>query len=423
MSYIKQNFKKGSVLEAEHLNHIEDGIIALETALGSEVEINLTDAERQVGGLTGDGVWHKNNGANCIVIDISKYTNRTISLTKGENDLVYSFLIDLNDMKLSASPVYASGYNVPIVTSASVEVLIPNDAVYLYLYANSATVVYIPDSAVILAASNAGGSGASTSVNEIRKIQRGLAPNDIKLCTWNIGHFANGGQSSTITSSNYDTKLAQFKELIYTTVDPDILCLQEYSAVFGSNSEGKQQAKDVLFHDFATQVEGTQVRYGCNAVYANACLENIRPYYFECNKTATTHTSAVQATDFYTFEADLYIRGRLIKFVSVHLAFNLNLDPDTVCENQMRELIERYAEYDRVIFCGDWNAKSFTSFNVLTEGGYSLLNTDSSLVTMPNGAQSKALDNVAYRGVNISDMEVIVSPLSDHYPMICKISL
>ena len=33
MSYTKQNFKDGQTLKAEHLNHMEDGIVNLENAV------------------------------------------------------------------------------------------------------------------------------------------------------------------------------------------------------------------------------------------------------------------------------------------------------------------------------------------------------------------------------------------------------
>lgn len=40
MSYSKQNFSKGQILKAEHLNHIEEGIAEVEKQIPSDEHIN-----------------------------------------------------------------------------------------------------------------------------------------------------------------------------------------------------------------------------------------------------------------------------------------------------------------------------------------------------------------------------------------------
>lgn len=418
MKYDRQNFEDGKILSADQLNHIEDGLIAVINH-HEDVVVDLDSEILYDGGITAKSVWHKHSGTNCFLIPVSDYTGRTVSLVAGENGQVYSFLIDLNDTTVDTSPVYATGYSGPVIVTSDVEITIPDDAMYLYLYSNSESKLYRPSEVIIRATDE----NTSKGMIEVRQIQRGLAPNNVVLCTWNIGHFSGGGSSSTINASNYAAKLSAFKELVYETIDPDIVCLQEYSSIFGSNASGAQAAKDVLFNDFAIQVEGPQIRYSCNAIYANACLENITRRDFECNVGASSHTTATQPTDYYYMDADLYIRGRRVKFVSAHLAFNKNLNPDTVCENQIHELIAKYKDYDRVVICGDWNALYFSSFDIFVNAGYTLANTDSNLVTMPNAAINKALDNVIYRGVTVSELTVPTSTLSDHYPMVCKISI
>lgn len=47
MSYQKQNFANGEVLNASHLNHIEDGIVALESFANSSLADKSTKAELQ----------------------------------------------------------------------------------------------------------------------------------------------------------------------------------------------------------------------------------------------------------------------------------------------------------------------------------------------------------------------------------------
>lgn len=54
MSYEKQNFVDGQVLTAEHLNHIEAGIIAVEEHLVENPDVDLTGVVRSVNGQTPD---------------------------------------------------------------------------------------------------------------------------------------------------------------------------------------------------------------------------------------------------------------------------------------------------------------------------------------------------------------------------------
>lgn len=96
------------------------------------------------GGITSAGVWHKNSGTNCILYDVSEYRGQAISFTSGSNGFVYSFLTNTNGMTTGSSPTYATGYSGPVSIKNSAAVIIPSNAVYLYLYANSATLSYKP---------------------------------------------------------------------------------------------------------------------------------------------------------------------------------------------------------------------------------------------------------------------------------------
>lgn len=114
------------------------------------IQLDINDMPRYTGGLKSSGEWHNTSGANCVLYDISEHAGKSIEFVKGNKDLIYSFLVDTNNMTVNKKPTYASGYTVPIVTSSpTVTTIIPEDAVYLYMYVNSATVDYTASSVEI----------------------------------------------------------------------------------------------------------------------------------------------------------------------------------------------------------------------------------------------------------------------------------
>jgi endonuclease/exonuclease/phosphatase family metal-dependent hydrolase len=253
-------------------------------------------------------------------------------------------------------------------------------------------------------------------------IFKGLAPKEIIVCTYNIGHFSLGAsQNSTISSANYLSKLNLFRTLIYDTINPKIIGLQEYSKVFGFGTDGvPKQAIDVLFDDLSVFYEGVQRRYSCNALYSNTYLKNIQINEFECNQDAdVTHTTAIEATDYYYLSADLYMEGRLVKFVSTHLVFDNNR-PSVLQLAQINELVSKYAGHNRVLMIGDWNVYAQSDFDPFVAAGYTLAN-DGTIITYPGG--SKALDNIVVKGLTITNVQAVASDLSDHYPLLATISL
>lgn len=53
MNYTKQNFVSGQVLNAEHLNHIEQGIVDVENALSTKITEEVTRAKAAESDLSG----------------------------------------------------------------------------------------------------------------------------------------------------------------------------------------------------------------------------------------------------------------------------------------------------------------------------------------------------------------------------------
>lgn len=247
----------------------------------------------------------------------------------------------------------------------------------------------------------------------------------LNLAVWNIGHFSGGGSSnSTISTSDYDSKLKAFRNYVYNDINADIIGLTEYSNNFGTSSNGVKTGGGVLFNDYHYQYVGNQYRYSCNALFSKKQFLYQRENVFDCNKNATiTHTNAIKASDYY-LSADIYVGGELVKLVVCHLAFDDNLNPDTINKNQILELINKFKNNDKVVMMGDWNCRDFDYFNLFISNGYKLANNDSSINTYRLPCDTNcSLDNIIYKGINVSNFKVHTTTLSDHYAISCKVSI
>ena len=222
--------------------------------------------------------------------------------------------------------------------------------------------------------------------------------------------------NSTIEDGRVAMKSADFLDYINNAVGADIMFLNEYSQKFTKNN---YYAKNTIFKDFTTSYEGPQLNYSCNAVYSKVAISQPEKHVFECNKTAPYISPYVKAEDYYFVTTDVAIDGKVVKLVSVHLAFD-DYGSKNVVINQLNELIAYCAQYEHVVLMGDWNVGSFSEFDVLTEAGYTLANTDKNMPTYKSGS---SLDNIIYKGVTVTDFTRAGTNLSDHYALYCTITV
>ena len=242
-------------------------------------------------------------------------------------------------------------------------------------------------------------------------------PNSVRIATWNIGHFAMGEKAnSIIEDGQINMKSADYIDYINNAIGADIMFLNEYSAKF---TKGSYLAKNTIFKSYTTCYEGPQRNYSWNAVYSKVEISQPVKHEFNCNKTAPYISPYVQATDYYFVTTDLVINGKTVKLVSVHLAFD-DYGSKNVVINQLNELIDYCAQYEHVVLLGDWNVGSFSEFDVFTEAGYTLANTDKSMPTYTSGS---SLDNIIYKGVTVTDFSLGGTNLSDHYALYCTITV
>lgn len=240
----------------------------------------------------------------------------------------------------------------------------------------------------------------------------GCKTKSFTIATWNIGHFANGtSPHSLIKGENYDEKLELYR-MLFDDMDADVLCLNEYSEWFGTDQGGiERKTKEILLNNYRRVVEGDQVGLSCNAFFSRLNIANVERHEFK--STAADVKELPRAANYYYLSCDLKYKGQLIKVVCAHtISGNSSL-----CQKMIAEIIDVYDNYGRVILCGDWNTGNYKKFK---EAGYSLGN-DGSIKTYPQ--KLYPLDNIMVKGLKINEVRTIQTDLSDHCPLICRISL
>ena len=241
---------------------------------------------------------------------------------------------------------------------------------------------------------------------------------DFVICTWNIGHFSKGKKHySLIRKDDYKRQLDLYRSFIFNELCPDLLAVNEYNYLFcEEDNEGDDfVTSSLLFDNFKKGVIGSHEKGICNAIFSNVKIKKHRFVKFEGHKKIEGDDE-IKTRDNYFIESDLYISGKKIKLVCLHLLFSNNVK-EVIQQSQMEELINRYSRIDRVIMCGDWNTGIYTS---LKNAGYALAN-DGSLKTYPSSGY--ALDNIAVKGLYVSDVRMVKTELSDHYPLVCRITM
>ncbi|MBO7377011.1 MAG: hypothetical protein J6V01_07945, partial [Clostridia bacterium] len=350
------------------------------------------------------------NGYYGAVIDLTgiDFDHVTLNAIKDGPGTGYAFLRELP--VTGKVPSYADGYTEVVWDgSASATFAVPADAKYLYVYYASKNVVYLPEKVEFFNAPDV------------------AVPGSFTIAAWNIGHFSKGShRDSDFKDADYETAAKQFSTYIDGCVGADLFILNEYSRQFTPSNPASS-----LFGSYVgTNFEGEQRRYSCNAIYSKLALKNVTVHEFECNRSAViTYTTAVKAPDYYYITAELDFDGGPLTIVAVHLAFDDNLYDvppyiDTVCQNEMKELIEAFKDTERVIMLGDWNAYSPDYFGLFTDAGYKVCNDGSYLTCTGSktGGLEWAVDNIVYKGVSVSGFRKIPTALSDHIAIAATVS-
>lgn len=252
-----------------------------------------------------------------------------------------------------------------------------------------------------------------------------FAKDKITVMQWNVGHFSGGGRPyTTVTDDNYEKKLADFVSLA-NDASIDILSLSEYSVLFADTGLHKKDLTSAHLTNFPYCFignDGLRRNYSLNAVFSKLLLENSMTIEFICNEKADMERKNIKATDYYYTQSDINLNGKVIRFVSTHLAFSPT--GDTIGIEQVKELIEKYMDDAFVILSGDFNLKRPGSYDLFVEAGYRLANHGDygDFGTYKNKHnQSALLDNIIVKGFRIENVRAVQSDLSDHIPIMCDL--
>ena len=243
----------------------------------------------------------------------------------------------------------------------------------------------------------------------------------LTFCQWNIGHYSKGKSSfSTIKEADFLTSVSDYHRVI-DSIAADFISINEYSAIFCNDYYGNRiKARDVIFDSYSFFALGKSIRYSCNALFSrwrfSSCMRD-----YSCNKDVViTHTTSIKATDYYLIESNFSWMDQDVVLVSTHLAFDLN--NNMVASNQIDELIETYSKSDRVIILADWNADQIF-FDKPKQNGFSMANCGEFGVFETYPSRNKPLDNIVVKGFEITEVKMIESELSDHYPLMARLRI
>lgn len=236
---------------------------------------------------------------------------------------------------------------------------------------------------------------------------------ELSIASWNIGHFSKGrADHSRVNSSNYDKELASFRKFIKDSLNVDILCINEFSSIFYRDSLKKHiWAETSLFGRFKEHWIFKQNRFVCNAIFSNKKLTGIGKQPFLYSDSIKLRRKNIDW--FYYTWADIALGDKNVKLVCTHL---INRD-EILCQDQIKQLLDSFNHYDRVIICGDMNTSNYQKF---IDYGY-IFAQDGTEVTLPSRALS--IDNIFAKGLKISYSQIIKTKLSDHYVVKCNVSL
>jgi len=250
------------------------------------------------------------------------------------------------------------------------------------------------------------------------------SPSDFRkeftLAVWNIGNFSNGATSkSTIDIKKDPDVKRKYYDFINKDLNPDVFVLNEYDPVFYKNKFGKKvfTARE-LFGSYKYRFVGPDC-WKCNAIFSKFKIKNLYNdnvvCFFTAHKSIKDNINVSKRNTYY-LETMVDIGGGCIKIVVVHIDHS-NKVPGVYQQAQIAELVEKYKDEKQLIICGDFNTHNLSKFK---DAGFSIANNGTFKTYSPKG---HAIDNIVFKGVRISDVQMKSTTLSDHNPLICKVTL
>lgn len=197
----------------------------------------------------------------------------------------------------------------------------------------------------------------------------------------------------------------------------------EYSVLFADTKLHKNDLTEEHLIDypfFYLGNEGKKRHYSLNSIFSKYPIIKSETIDFVCNENADMEKkNGVVAPDYYYIQSDIVFDGKIIRFISTHFAFGKT--SDLIALNQAKELIEEYRDDEYVVICGDFNMIHPESYEVFCEAGYKLANHGEFGDFGTDRVYNLKLDNIIVKGLEIVDVRMLKTDLSDHFPIICDI--
>lgn len=233
------------------------------------------------------------------------------------------------------------------------------------------------------------------------------------LCTWNLGHFSKGKKPYTvINEASFRLSFQELYGVLNDSIQADVICFNEYNKTFGIDEFGnKKMTKDLVLSKYGYSEIGPLMGFSCNAIFSKFVIRNVKLRKFEISETIGALMP--RALNYYYLECDLYFNKEKIKLICAHTTSSAS----AVSQSQISEILNLFKNNERVILCGDWNIQDYSLFK---NSGYELGN-NGLYKTYPS--KGYALDNIAVKGLIISNTKIIKTGISDHYPLVCRMIL
>lgn len=266
------------------------------------------------------------------------------------------------------------------------------------------------------------------AINELRLASKPTTAFRFRVLSWNIGHYAKGNNtSSLITSETYESQKKQFRE-VFNRYAADIVGLCEYSSIFFEN----ETASDAILCQYPHQyIAPTEKDYVGTALYSAFSLSSLTEFSLGTNKA---------------YEGRFFANEKEVIVCMCHVPWGAHNDNLSA----LNTIISRYADNPYVVVMGDFNwsaGREEECAKLFTDSGYQIANwgyMGKILTSYNNVIASNYLDNVAVKGGCILHTEVLQNTpegldpdnpstsdeslwdsvnLSDHFPVICDISI
>lgn len=287
-------------------------------------------------------------------------------------------------------------------------------------------------------------------------INERVVDSDLRICQYNIGHFAMGVSPSpawtdnttdgypTSTSRNYSIQLERWTNRI-AGIGADIYGLEEYSANFGQHDGGYVALADTgIFDGYAFSV-GKSLGWWVNAIHA---LQK-----YPLSNAQDIDLGSTVGTKAYVHVAEFALNGVTVKMASTHLNWNQSQAHFDSRQIEVKNLVKLFQNDPYVILCGDFNCRpmsgdevnglhdldpfinGFTEDGVTYQGGFTLANNLTNPLASCYATGSRPdvndpnypfvyIDNICVKGFTIQKVTLIDDgTLTDHCGLVADLKM